>query len=317
MSLLERFNCLTLADIEGFVARREPETLHLEFKTVSDETIAQPETRKKLAEVISGFANADGGLVAWGVDARKANGIDAANELRPLNQPEIFVGRVRALIPDATTPVVEGVHSRVLCYADGRGFVVTYVPASDGGPHLAKFSEDRYIRRSADRFVRMEHYEVADLFGRRRRPVLSLAHTLRFDSAVPVSRDAYEWRFELVLGIENTGRGTARAPYLALHVASGRAGLNQFGLTGNSGNGLPMLASAGLPGWFAFGGTMEMVVHPGTRHDVTKYTIRYPDRENALEDISLDYRLTAEGVSLTEGNLKIARDELLHVLPSR
>ncbi|MCC6649751.1 MAG: ATP-binding protein [Candidatus Eisenbacteria bacterium] len=315
MSLLERFNDLSVSDIEQFVARREPETLHLEFKRAADEEFAKQPTRSKLAEMISGFANSDGGIVVWGVDARPLDGIDAARELAPLKRPEVFASRLKALLPDATTPAVEDVLVRVLSCEDGQGFVVTLVPASDGGPHLAKYSEDRYIRRTGDRFVRMEHYEVADMFGRRRRPVLSLRHTLRFDSTYPLTRESSEWRLDLILAVGNSGRGVARAPYLALRTSTNRAVLAPYGLTGNGGDGLPRLASVGGPAWAVFGGSMEMVVHPGTRHDVTKYSLRFPNRLSALEAVRIDYRLTAEGSTLVEDGLVITPDDLAASIP--
>ena len=51
----------------------EPEGQQLDCKIVRDEA----DVKRNLAKVISGFANAEGGVCLWGVDARKnAEGID-------------------------------------------------------------------------------------------------------------------------------------------------------------------------------------------------------------------------------------------------
>ncbi len=152
------------------------------------------------------------------------------------------------------------------------------------------------------------------MFGRRRRPVIELAHRLRFSSRHPATRDVWEWEFSIVVGLSNSGRGPARAPYLALRVTGGH--FDPYGLNGNGGNGLPRLASAGLPGWTAFGAPMDTVIHPKTRHDVTSIRVRTPTNVASLADIAIEFRATADGTELQEGKVVISRQELRLALPA-
>ena len=71
--------------------------------------------------------------------------------------------------------------------------------------HMAKLGVDRYYKRSGDSFLKMEHFEVADMFGRRQRPDLQVVVGQPDVARVMVS-------------IRNNGRGMARAPYLGLRV---------------------------------------------------------------------------------------------------
>lgn len=66
----------------------------------------------------------------------------------------------------AASPIVDGVeHKKIEAEAD-EGFGATFFPASDSGPHMAKLGSDRYFKRSGSQFLRMEHFEIADMFGR-------------------------------------------------------------------------------------------------------------------------------------------------------
>lgn len=76
----------------------------------------------------------------------------------------------------------------------------------------------------------MEHFDLEDMFGRRKRPKLRL--TTRIDH-----RGAHT---SIFIGIENVGRGTAKAPYLAFDVEQPFRP-STWGLDGNGHDGLPKL----------------------------------------------------------------------------
>lgn len=61
----------------------QSETLHLDFTTKHDsETGALDlDDRKGLSIALSGFANAEGGVLVWGVDCRKVDGVDVAQSV--------------------------------------------------------------------------------------------------------------------------------------------------------------------------------------------------------------------------------------------
>ena len=131
---------------------------------------------------------------------------------------------------EGVEPIVDGVQHRAVLTSKGRGFAVTLVPESESGPHMAKLGEDRYVKRSGDSFYTMEHFDIADMFGRRRKPKLTLAATV-------TARGDYA---EFVIGLRNDRRLSARVPYLAF-VCNRPFRRSQFGVDGNHSEGLARL----------------------------------------------------------------------------
>src|SRR5262249_37047819 len=149
------------------------------------------------------------------------------------------------------------------------GFAATVIPASDAGPHQAKLTHDRYFRRSGASFRTMEHFEIEDMFGRRPRPLLTLA--AQFIVGGQSTLPTVSWHHSPVLSILNSGRGTARAPLLAIapKLPWFRRG---HGLDGSEREGLRRLVHTQGTEWIRYGGDMTSVIHPGTRHDVCSIT---------------------------------------------
>jgi hypothetical protein len=162
---------------------------------------------------------------------------------------------------------------------------------------MAKLREDRYYKRSGDTFYKMKHFDVADMFGRRKRPDLKLV--------ARVSRP----RAELVLSIENQGRATAKAPFVFLEIPD-PFGFALYGLDGNGNDGLPRLPhgdNASLRR--RYGGNLNTVIHPQTIHDVTK--IEYRGREEARPhgEILIRYQVAAEDMQLADSSIRVNIDD--------
>jgi len=71
ISLFEQFKSGGIGLLSRLVEEEWQEDLLLEFKTIegSCAPMAKPD-RKNFAIALSGFANSDGGVIVWGVDAR-------------------------------------------------------------------------------------------------------------------------------------------------------------------------------------------------------------------------------------------------------
>ena len=203
MSLRTDFELMTLEVIQAFVGSGREEDLHLDFKTVGDVTLSRDD-RKSLAVALSGYANSDGGLIVWGVEARPgADGVDCASALRQVSNAQLLLGRLNTLTGQGVSPLVDGVEHRAIVLEDGSGFCISCIPASDSGPHMAKAGEDRYFKRNGSSFYRMEHFDLEDMFGRRQRPSLSLRLSL-------VPRPADDPHEEVHFSVINDGRGVAK-----------------------------------------------------------------------------------------------------------
>jgi hypothetical protein len=294
--LVELFESLLSPEsIQQLVQRQECESLHLEFKR--KEHPNNPEVgnsdKASWSQALSGFANSDGGVIVWGVATVQEDGVDRANELAPISAVPDFASRLRASLLHATAPVVDGVRVEAVRSADNAGFVVCLIPQSPKTPHRAMLSHREYYKRSTERFYRLEHFDLEDMFGRRPRPLLT------FDATVRTKR---------VIWLHNRGRGMAMAPYLELLV-SGPFRFSQYGVDGNGGYGLPRLVQHGWSGrlqWFGCDATK--VIPPGTSLSITRLEYDGPAQGDGPIPgtvVTLKYQIAAEGFALKHGQFDL------------
>jgi predicted HTH transcriptional regulator len=110
MTLAETFDQLDWTIIESYVALKQEEHLHLDFKTLKNAELTSGDDRRNIARCISGFANSSSGIIIWGIDARKNDdGIDCASAIVELRKPALLVSRLNTLSGDATSPIIEKV----------------------------------------------------------------------------------------------------------------------------------------------------------------------------------------------------------------
>jgi Schlafen, AlbA_2 len=210
MDLTETFNGLNLAEIDDYLKRGQEEHLQLDFKTIKSASLSSADDRRTLAKSISGFANSAGGIIVWGIVARQNDqGIDCAVSASEIKQLKLLLSRLNEFTGQATSPIVDGVRSKLIERTDDCGFATTLVPESQSGPHMAKLTEDRYYKRSGASFYKMEHFDLEDMFGRRQKPNLQLM------LEVARSEDKV---FEITVRLINSGRAVARHSGLLLRL---------------------------------------------------------------------------------------------------
>ena len=201
MTLANQFDQLDVNAIRQFRTDGREEDIHLEFKTVNDPEMNRDD-RKNLAKCISGFANSDGGMVVWGVEAKKnADGIDCVSSLPEIDRPQLFLTKLNEFTGQSVSPLVDGVRHKILETSTGRGYAATLIPQSNAVPHMA-MPERRYYKRSGDSFYVMEHFDLDDMFGRRQKPDLAL-------SIVP-QHELRDEREQVGFVFFNTGRALAK-----------------------------------------------------------------------------------------------------------
>ncbi len=199
--------------LDQFISDRKAEELFLDFKASANDGKRyklHSDDRKNLSKALSGFANSEGGVVIWGVDARKLpDGADVAQGKKPIENPERFVSWLEQAISGCTVPPCPGVRNIVV----GDGFAATLVPKSDLAPHRSVTLNNYYIRAGSS-FSPVTHDVLAGLFGRR--PQAKVVHqffvnpvTLGFDNRPGVT-------FKISLNV--TGRAIARDLYLVLEI---------------------------------------------------------------------------------------------------
>src|SRR5436305_9630616 len=95
MNLSELFDSLTAERLTDWVKQGQEEHVQLDFKTVASADLSRGEDKKNLAKALAGFANGDGGIVVWGIDARKdADDVDRATDFKFIPNVARFVSRL-------------------------------------------------------------------------------------------------------------------------------------------------------------------------------------------------------------------------------
>jgi len=301
MNIVETFEHLSMEHLDDYIARNQEEHLYLDFKLLKDASLASSDDKRNLARALSGFSNSSGGLIIWGVEARKNNdGIDCATALKEIDRVALLLSRLNELTGDGVDPTVHGVRHRIIPgRATGRGFAVSLIPESDTGPHMSKLGEDRYYKRSGDSFYKMEHYDIADMFSRRRKPNL----------VVTVKVEGKGAAASMILGIRNDGRATARGPYLAIRCEHPFY-RSEFGLDGNRTEGMSFLrlSSSGYP--WCYGGGIEVALHPRMSWDVARLYQGLIPKDPPVRDVVIHYAVACEDQPLREDRIVVPLNQI-------
>ncbi|MEQ1717978.1 MAG: ATP-binding protein [Hyphomicrobium sp.] len=195
----------TEADLEALIAEQRDEDLHLEFKQKEDRRNGDimKNDKQGFSKAMSGFANADGGILIFGMETTKSqDGVDRATSLKPITEHDRFRAKLMDSILNTTQPVVDDVRIEIIDSAQGAGYVKCLIPQSVKQPHRAMLADKQYWRRVSTGHRLMEHYELEDIFGRRLRPSLKMSLELK----PRPDDDPHE---DLHFALLNEGRGLA------------------------------------------------------------------------------------------------------------
>jgi hypothetical protein len=175
LDLYERLVAGGEAELDLMIADRVSEELFLDFKASAENgggSNLSHADREKLAKAISGFGNAEGGVIVWGVECENSmQAGDVASGKMPIQNPTRFKSWLEKAVSGCTLPPHGGVQHRVLMASSGadEGFVLTLIPMSNRAPHqcIVDKHRHRYFIRVGSSFDHVPHGVLAGMFGRR------------------------------------------------------------------------------------------------------------------------------------------------------
>ncbi|WP_264453508.1 helix-turn-helix domain-containing protein [Paenibacillus polymyxa] len=307
--------------INQMIKEHQEEGLFIDFKEKANANIpgAQNDDKKIFAKALSGFSNADGGILVWGIEARSVNKDepDVAGEMKPIKHLKKFLTDLNSLVSDAIVPLNTGIQNIAIFINDDplkdEGFIVSFVPSSDKPPHRAMCKDNKYYTRAGDNFILMEHYMLEDAFGRRQKPKLEFFYKLRNSTNMTFDRDGDVY-FKVLIGIKNTGKYIATYPSMMLKPKRGvRISYENLDI-----HSLNWKNQSEFGGSQLFTGGVDNVIHPGTTLEVCslvpkkEWTISEKIRSFSFDNINieLEYELFAEGCSSVSGKVSISAEEV-------
>jgi hypothetical protein len=206
-----------IEDVERLVTEGVQENTHLEYKSINL-LGKSSEQKMKIAKAVSAMANADGGVILFGVveenhvPVRVEEGVDPKKTSREWLE-QVIASRIKRKVPGVRIrPIPTGTDSRTL-YA-------VLVPRSERPPH--QMPDGRfYIRRNFTIEV-MEEYEVRDAYARQAAPDVGLEVFFRRRGAC-ITRFPISWvdpdtphTVEVNATLTNAGGGEVRAVLLTI-----------------------------------------------------------------------------------------------------
>lgn len=201
--LFKRLEAGGLAALERLLAEEEPESLFLDYKrsaTHADDPGLHRSDRENLSKALSGFANSEGGLLIWGVDARRKAGAqrEIANKA-PVPQAAGFRTLVEGALSGESVPALPNARvMHILESAGPAGYVVVLIPQSLIGP-IRAIRTDRYHLRSGSSFGIVPHGVLAGMFGRAPQPIIQ-PNFISYFTQLNERRDAISISFAVAAG---------------------------------------------------------------------------------------------------------------------
>ena len=309
-----------------YISEKQEEHLFLDFKEKSDalNNGLSTDDKKNYAIALSGFSNSSGGVIVWGVKAKKDGEQlpDVACAEKPIKHLKRFLTDLNSLISDAMVPVNQGIKNIPIYLNDNEasdeGFIITYVPEGIGLPHCAMCRETRYYHRAGDSFLKMEHHQLADMFGRRQKPDLNIMYRMN------KTKVGNKYKVDIIVGMENLGRYLATYPALRIKPIV-RLKHSDFGVSGNrewvlhpQTQSYETIANNGK----LFVGGINDAIYPETFLEVALLeVVNQFDEDMFLFPVKPDpsvlkfeYEIFCEGCQTKKGEVDISIDEIKRLL---
>jgi hypothetical protein len=200
----------------------------LDFKSGFDGPLLNPKPlsdrfiKETWSTALSGFANTGGGLLIWGIDARKTplasdpgKMVDAAGDLRLVQHPDSLKSQLMTLHHAATDPPVVGVRVEPIGDPAGGGFVVCFIPESRNKPHRAEFFTHKpYYMRAGDDFVVMPTVVLRSMFF----PQVNPRYSVQIECRGRNLQNPKIATVDFVVTIMNVSNATAGEPFVVFQI---------------------------------------------------------------------------------------------------
>lgn len=159
----------TLDRIRGMIAERVPEDLHLDYKAAA--ALSKEEKKRiEISKDVSAFANADGGVIIYGV-GEDAVDDSLPGEIVPVDSKDFTAEWLEQIVTSRIQPRIPGLLIDALEVSPGQVVYVVHIPKGETA-HQA--SDKRYHKRIVRTTVPMEDYEVRDVMNRKTTPKVNV-----------------------------------------------------------------------------------------------------------------------------------------------
>jgi len=197
----------------------EPESFRVEFKTKEDPRVPRlsKADKRNLGKALSGFSNADGGLLIFGIKTKRQNQQDVAESLHPISEIRAFKQEIDGRMPEILRPANSNVESYVIeSKSDGTsGYLLIAIHPSDMRPHMSMAPDhQKYFRRSVEGTLAMDHSLVRDMVLAPKQALLDWDWSC--EQFMSQGGEPRKFSMGLVFRLTNSGRTMASLPFMKI-----------------------------------------------------------------------------------------------------
>lgn len=194
-NLVQFFDSLKrFSDIRKLIHDGEAEGQYLECKSPRSPQELDRNLQAEISQEISGFSNAGGGIIIFGVSTDPKQGLDVLTQIEPIGLVKQFSKKLELNVPLLTEPPVKAT-IKVLKnrQADTKGAVLMYIPNTSGDPIKAK--DHKFYLRTGDKTPEMPYETVKRMFLGSTSPDLDIV----FNRDLIKQHDDKKWEIPIIL----------------------------------------------------------------------------------------------------------------------
>jgi len=152
--LFEKYSSTGSAELLQSLPQLAEKTFESDWLDFKSGKADDDDVKRIWSKLIGAFANSEGGVVVWGIIAKKDSktGIDAVSGVDLVPDVNALKSRLMELRAGASDPPVANIDIQAIPLSSGtsEGFVVCLIPESRMKPHRSEWAERRFYLRMGD-----------------------------------------------------------------------------------------------------------------------------------------------------------------------
>lgn len=189
----------TASQLQQILEDRAQEGLYLEFKRGAALGSSNA-SRQELVKDCTGFANASGGAILYGISEEEVEDVPVAASLSPVPAQGVGGDWITNVLRSNTSPSLSRFEITELPVTGGRVVVIEIEASSTAHQNLL---DRKYYQRAGRTTEPMIDFQIRDVMNRRLRPEIRVDHRL-----VNIESNGELHRKELAVSITNIGQVT-------------------------------------------------------------------------------------------------------------